>query len=958
MPAVLQNSSRQSSKERPSRHPSKDGTDAQSSQKSIRQASKEKSSRQPSRDSTDAQSPEQSIRRQPSSERRGRQTSKDSTGENTSRTIASRQSSNDGGNRKASKDSTGRTASRQASKESTGRQPLVEDSKRRSTKDSAGSWWKDSTGGFARVASQNLKSHRSTASCRSVHLSNDGMLEIGFMSSHAHLMDADAERKFVRQRRGEVGMEGKSRYDLLDEECDRIVEWTTDCYGCLERCTVALCKDGQKSKLAVKSSEQGEDRQFGLRQFAATGYTLAQQEDATVYVDTNIPQHLGLRRAVHKSTSIERYCYRQAKAHMPATVGKDQINKLARLLEECDHANVLKCHEVCEDDHYIYLLYEYYSCVTLFSVLEHHSWTQAQIVNLVRECCAAVAYCTGMSLHHLGWTLCHVLLPLSCLEDPKYAKVYGFGLTGVIHSDSRDCSCWGPEAMESYLRVGEAFVSRLESWAKVGCDLWSLGSIIYAIIARKPPIFGPPEVVQELLVARKWSISHAICHFDIMDTEAKELVEQLMHKDARSRISADKALFNPWIRRNWAPHRQTVSTFLKLEKFCSSPLANRLFGCFLVKFLDSGHMVQVADAFYSLDSQGYGTVDPRGLRIACKDAGYSHTHVATIMAWMCRDGHEIISLSRFAESMAEEVIDGRALRHSFESLDDDGSQEISADELFAELKPLSKDLTIEDIHTHIKHAEVGVRDGENDDDNDDKLDYGEYAQLFPGRVRRLKGLEDRVAATHAHARECQKQLESVSREIYSWIQTLQEETKMIDKLGLVLSQPGKLGDEGSGAATVKEVRRHFDKLAQMLAYPPGPSDIEKRAAALHKKKVRLKRKSSKGNDLEFIENGFDIFLQDHAIHAYWPTLLEAERKSLKLCVEVDPEFGVTKCDIYKAGDAVHDGLKKIDEVLDWTHHQLEEYESFVDVMLNTEAGLHNMVYSGRGLPKMPGECDD
>ena len=82
-------------------------------------------------------------------------------------------------------------------------------------------------------------------------------------------------------------------------------------------------------------------------------------------------------------------------------------------------------------------------------------------------------------------------------------------------------------------------------------------------------------------------------------------------------------------------------------------------------------MSKVADAFYSLDMMGYGAIDARSLRIACKAADRPLTSIATIMAWMCSEGPEIISLCRFSDSMAEEVIDGRALRHSFESLDED-----------------------------------------------------------------------------------------------------------------------------------------------------------------------------------------------------------------------------------------------------------------------------------------------
>merc|ERR1719491_1484442 len=143
-------------------------------------------------------------------------------------------------------------------------------------------------------------------------------------------------------------------------------------------------------------------------------------------------------------------------------------------------------------------------------------------------------------------------------------------------------------------------------------------------------------------------------------------------------MKADIALYNPWIRRRWKPPPYSAQTFCSLETFCLSPLPKRLFGRFLVKFLDAEHMRTVATRFYSLDTHGDGAVDAKDLRQACKDADRPASAVDTITKWMVGEGSTLIPLSKFAESMAEEVIDGKALRHSFESLDDDGSEAVSA----------------------------------------------------------------------------------------------------------------------------------------------------------------------------------------------------------------------------------------------------------------------------------------
>eukprot|EP00435_Cladocopium_sp_Y103_P017568 s2801_g4.t1 len=92
-----------------------------------------------------------------------------------------------------------------------------------------------------------------------------------------------------------------------------------------------------------------------------------------------------------------------------------------------------------------------------------------------------------------------------------------------------------------------------------------------------------------------------------------------------------------WIRRFWG-------------EFCRSPLAKRLFGRFLARFLDAGHFLQIAESFYALDNQGTGTINLKELQLAARKASHPPESV-------------------------EVVIDGRALCHAFESLEDDGSEQ-------------------------------------------------------------------------------------------------------------------------------------------------------------------------------------------------------------------------------------------------------------------------------------------
>lgn len=462
-------------------------------------------------------------------------------------------------------------------------------------------------------------------------------------------------------------------------------------------------------------------------------------------------------------------------------------------------------------------------------------------------------------------------------------------------------------------------------------------------------------LLQKAILAREWSFNVA---FDNFDPEAKQLVEQLMAGQAKMRIRAEVALYNPWIRRRWKPPPHGGKTLVALEKFCNSSRPKKLFGRFLVKFLDPEHLRVIADCFYSLDQQGDGAIDAKDLRMAVKFTDRSLNCVNTIVDWMCADGRVEISLTRFAESMAEEVIDGKALRHSFESLDDDGSEAISADELFDELSVLDKDLTMEEVLAHIKLADLGIsEDVEGDEgESDNKLSFGEYIRLFPGRIARVRDIEMRIKNTRVYASEKHELYDSFKDVIFTWTKALDSEATAITKAcGLLEKEP---------TPAVKELKRRLTKVAQLLAHPPGPMDLNKQMAVFNaaqkaaKKDAKGKAGGGSSKHAAAEEYGFDSFVQDHAIHSYWPVLIDGDRKMLRHATHTDVATGQMNVDYYKANDAGQNVVKKIDEVLEWTRGQLDEYGSFTQVMNDTEELVPGMSFSGRGLQAHGEEADN
>eukprot|EP00913_Durusdinium_trenchii_P014613 g13712.t1 len=281
------------------------------------------------------------------------------------------------------------------------------------------------------------------------------------------------------------------------------------------------------------------------------------------------------------------------------------------------------------------------------------------------------------------------------------------------------------------------------------------------------------------------------------------------------RLTASKVLRHEWVRRRWRPPSGAN------QDFCRGPLAKRLFGRFLARFLDAGHFLQIAESFYALDNQGTGS-----LQLAARRANSSQESAEVVFHWLA-EAHNVsdISLSRFAETMAEEVIDGRALRHAFESLDDDGSEQVTPQELYDELVVLDNKITIEDVVKHVEAAELGLED--EDEDDVGTKDSVRSLQVELALVAFHEGYDDM-------AKELCKLLEDGTPGVERWLRSMETATLTIQDLASKVVDPRHVETLTEAA---KALRKQFGKLDEGLKAPPGPSEPQELALKLRSGKA-------------------------------------------------------------------------------------------------------------------------
>jgi len=663
--------------------------------------------------------------------------------------------------------------------------------------------------------------------------------------------------------------------------------------------------------------------------------------EETTWVDDNMPKMLHLHLAVHRRNSCQRYCLVVEKADLPGGVTPQkavfEINKIRKI----DHVNVLQLLDVYEDEYSLYLMYEHFDCVTLASCLQSHKWTQEEIVNIARELCAASDNATNTcQVFHLGWTLYHVLLPVtgrSSLGKPIFTKVFGFGLLGLVQTDSVDHLLWGPECMRRFYMptsAGQHFLAKVEGPTRQGSDAWSVGSVIYSVIARRPPCRTDADVQ-----AKVWSHSH---HVEDFDPEAKPFLEAFLEQDVGKRVGMKAALELQWIKRRWKPLEGANETFDKMERHCKFSKTKTAMGKFLCQFLQSRHRHEIAHYFYTLDRAGNGVIMLAELEGAAKIAGRTVAEGRAIYLEICTAGRASLSFADFLQVYAEDTIEGGALRNAYETLDENASGCITARELYKELVKYEDDLSLSDVFRYIDRTETVVVD--DNDVPDHKLQYEEFCDLFPANVAEEANVEARMTSMREAFAFNVKNFSSNS--IQHWVNKLERLRNELDRLCVKCLQ----SEHRTSAPNA--MHRHFEKIELVMACPSGPikkKDLHSMQKKWYKAVTYNSQMARDGKAM-----GFDSFLQDKSQVGLWADLIEQELKALHKALH-DKHVGVNSYAAKAIGDRM---CQELEEIEKWAVEQMHEYEAIVELMGTPELAPLQPHPSRRGLRQNPEEQQD
>jgi calcium-dependent protein kinase len=321
-----------------------------------------------------------------------------------------------------------------------------------------------------------------------------------------------------------------------------------------------------------------------------------------------------VREAVKQSSDpymISKYAVKSLpKANLASDI--EYYRRELEILMFVDHPNIVNFYEVYEDEAYLHLVMELCCGGDLFDHLNSvGTFSEQTAANMTRQLVSAVNHLHTMEVCHRD------LKP----ENFMYVDAARTGSIKLV--DFGLAKNWrGEQIMKS--KVGSPYFVApevLNGEYNYRCDVWSLGVVLYLLLAGQPPFLGsnPTQVYRR---AKEGVVNFDGKVWEQVSEHAKDLIVKMLTVDAEARITLDQVARHPFFSSFSLPRRvfdesilTNISNWQTPEKLQKEVLK------IVMKFRTPDCIQGLKNTFDMLDSSGSGFVSVDDLVRAFKTAG-------------------------------------------------------------------------------------------------------------------------------------------------------------------------------------------------------------------------------------------------------------------------------------------------------------------------------------------------
>lgn len=243
------------------------------------------------------------------------------------------------------------------------------------------------------------------------------------------------------------------------------------------------------------------------------------------------------KRCLHRITSVE-YCVK-----IIDRARRDPSEEIEILLRYGQHPNIITLKDVFDDGQCVYLVQELLRGDELLDkALTHTNFTERDASDIICTLTKTVEYLHSQGVVHRDLKPSNIRYA----DDsglPECIRICDFGFAKQLRAEN------GLLMTPCYTATFMAPEILRKQGYDAACDIWSLGILLYTMIAGFSPFASSPEDTAEEILAQigcgKFIITGG--NWELVSEAAKDIVVKMLHVDPHQRLTAPQVLRHPWI---------------------------------------------------------------------------------------------------------------------------------------------------------------------------------------------------------------------------------------------------------------------------------------------------------------------------------------------------------------------------------------------------------------------------
>ncbi|CAN6253750.1 unnamed protein product [Urochloa humidicola] len=441
-----------------------------------------------------------------------------------------------------------------------------------------------------------------------------------------------------------------------------------------------------------------------LRDHYALGRKLGQGQFGTTYLCTDL------------STGVDYACKSIAKRKLITKEDVEDVRREIQIMHHlAGHRNVVAIKGAYEDQQYVHIVMDLCAGGELFDrIIQRGHYSERKAAELTRIIVGVVEACHSLGVMHRDLKPENFLLANK--DDDMSLKAIDFGLSvffkpGQIFTDVVGSPYYvAPEVLRK--RYGPE------------ADVWTAGVILYILLSGVPPFWA--ETQQGIFDA----VLKGVIDFDsdpwpVISESAKDLIRRMLNPRPAERLTAHEVLCHPWIcDQGVAPDRPLDPAVLsRIKQFSAMNKLKKMALQVIAESLSEEEIAGLKEMFMAMDTDNSGAITYDELKEGLRKYGSTlkDTEIRDLMEAADIDNSGTIDYIEFiaATLHLNKLEREEHLVAAFSYFDKDGSGYITVDELQQACKEHNMPAAfLDDV---IKEA---------DQDNDGRIDYGEFVAMM------------------------------------------------------------------------------------------------------------------------------------------------------------------------------------------------------------------------------------